>query len=306
MLNDLEISLQLGQYEFGVAKPIDQRSAKLPFSQLSMHEKALMEYSQRLERKQRSMASRGKSQSNRPMSAFTIENPRSESRLYKALIERPKTAPTKTAEYQQNRPVSKPVTRPANPNHEQLITKDSGDQPGLSTTSNSPRTYRSYTRENMQYGRDDMTAPSRLSTYSCRSSVLEKYSSTTRPRIAPAPKHTPFSTKIQVHKCHNIGPHTIHKNLNTVTLGPNCDVYSVAGHVVPSINDPPVHLSAWYHLPNHYATVQKPNINLKVYAQRKKRLMHQRSQTSPLNSRFINDHSNALHHVARHESDFIY
>ena len=308
LLNDLEISLQLGQYEFGVAKPTDHRSAKLPFSQLTMHEKSLTEYRQRLEKRQSPATTGAKEQKSRPVSAFTIENPRSESRLHKVLVRRPKTAPTKPGYQLQSRAVSVLSSRQPKSRQDELVTPHITNDVGLSTASNSPRTFRSYTRENMQYIRDGTTAPSRLSTYSCKSSVLDKYSTIAKQVNTAPPEQSSTSTKLKTHKCHNIGPHTIHKNLNTITLGPNSDVYSVAGRIIPSINQPPVHLSAWYHLPNHYATVQKPHINLRVYAQRKKRLMHQRSQSSPLNSRFLNDHSNALHRVAQHESalDYVY
>ena len=175
LLNDLEISLQLGQYEFGVAKPTDHRSAKLPFSQLTMHEKSLTEYQQRLEKRQRPATTGAKEQKSRPVSAFTIENPRSESRLHKALVRRPKTAPTKPGYQLQSRAVSVLSSRQPKSRQDELvtphITNDAGVDVGLSTASNSPRTFRSYTRENMLYIRDGTTAPSRLSTYSCRSSV---------------------------------------------------------------------------------------------------------------------------------------
>ena len=57
LLNDLEISLQLGQFEFGAAKPVDSRSTESPFSQLTMHEKALIDYNQSQARKKRPISS---------------------------------------------------------------------------------------------------------------------------------------------------------------------------------------------------------------------------------------------------------
>lgn len=313
LLNDLEISLQLGQYEFGMAKPTDHRSGKLPFSLLSMHEKALIEHNQNLEKVRRPKTTQGGKQakSNRPQSAFTIDNPRSESRLHKALTRRPKTAPTKF----DHTYIHIDKHHVGGRSYECTTPKSLGDghaynhimpESELSSESNSPRTYRSMNRDNMHAAREGTGAPSRLSTYSYRSSVLERYSNVARgdgdravSRVGATSRATTKS-----HKCHDIGPHTIHKNLTSVTDGPNSTIYSVAGHMPPSVHKTPVHQSAWYHLPNHYATVHKPYINQRVYAQKKKSLMHQRSQSSPLHSRFMNDHTNAIHHIAQYESSY--
>lgn len=299
LLNDLEISLQLGQFEFGTAKPIDVRSNEFPFSELSMHEKALLERSQLRNSRQRPKSS----YSLRPQTTFSIERPRQESRLQQALVRRPKTAPTalnwsppRTAQTDL-RTQSPQLTNDFRNNFSEYFVPEIDHSSANST----PRTFRSCSREG------------KLSCRSGNAHVLERYAllnKTSQPQALPGdrPVQSPTShvssAHVKKHKCHEIGTHTIHKNLHTTTLGPNSTVGSVAGYTRPTGKTEPVHKSAWYHQPNHYATTHKPHINHRVYAERRKRLMQQRSQGSPTRSRYLNDHTNAIKLIAQYESSY--
>lgn len=325
LINDLEISLQLGQFEFGAAKPIDNRSAAFPFSQLSMHEKALIEYRTTSSRRQRPGSSVQSANSSiiRPQSAFHVEKPRVESRLCQALVLRPKTAPTtlhRSSTALRSRSTN--LKRPESPLHTTaaaFIGTGLGDEfnhshipeihepdSELSSVDSSPRTYRSYSRE-MQGD------SSRMSEYGQRESVLTKYfpnhdkrtPSGSSMRTSKPPNTRASSAPVKAHKCHEIGPHTIHEKLNTTTLGPSSTVISVVGYARPSRNVEPVHKAAWYHFPNHYTTSQKPYINARVYSERKKRLTRQRSQSFPVKSRYLQDHTNAIKLIAQHDSAFM-
>lgn len=309
LLNDLEISLQLGKFEFGTAKPIDNRSVDFPFSQLSMHEDALVKHSQSSARKQRPTSTQS-TRSMRAQTAFNVEKPRTESRLYQALVRRPKTAPTKLQrDPRSSRKPESPLHRKS-PHCKGLDDEFNLGIPvvhepdsELSSMASSPRTYRSYTQE-----RGDM---GKLSHRTHKGSVLDKY--------FPFDRHNPnykserrnqtssqrtMSAPPKSHNCHGIEAHTIHAKLNSTTLGPNSTVKSVLGYTPPLPAGEPVHKSAWYHYPNHYATIQKPHVNATVYAQWKKRLTRQRSQTSPVKSRYLQDHTNAIKLVAQQNSAF--
>ena len=299
----MEISLQLGQFEFGAAKPLDNRSRDFPFSQLSMHEKALLEYNQSLSKKQRppSSAHSSRNATARPQSAFTIEKPRLESRLQQALIKRPKTAPTAI-----RRPMSplyaKPVQAAGLGDEEQHLNipmiRELDSE--MSSAVSSPRSYNSF------------NIPGRTDNSRSRQSVLNKYFPVDKQRSVATPKpnetiaRLTTGSSVKTHKCHEIGAHTIHEKLRTTTLGPNSTIISVMGYTRPSKKTEPAHKSAWYHVPNHYTTSQKPHLNPRIYAQRKKRLMYQRSQSAPVKSRYLQDHTNAIKLIAQHESTFTY
>ena len=304
LLNDLEISLQLGQFEFGAAQPVDNRSSVHPFSQLSMHEKALLEYNQSVTRKQRPPSQSSRSVIIRPQSAFNVEKPRNESRLQKAFAKRPKTAPTLL-----QRPKTAPIrdtscdTGLGDGDAVKLVTSIKVVDSQKSSVASSPRTFRSYT--------NDCTSVSRMTDHSIKQSVLKKYYPEDRhdPKLSKqgrTPTERVASSMAKVHKCHDIGAHTIHEKLRTTTLGPNSSVISVAGYTRPSRIVEPLHKAAWYHSPNHYITYEKPHINPRVYAQRKHKLMHQRSHSAPVRSRYLQDHTNAIKHIAKHESAYIF
>lgn len=318
LLNDLEISLQLGKYEFGAAKPTDNRSRQFPFSNLTLHEKSLVEYNRQVVTRENraktaplqsvgtnslELSSPAESKPiavTRPQSAFNIEKPRHESRLYQALIKRAKTAPTSitanqtsTANYRSRRPktcgLGEPHDQPP-----QIVVPDTVSSSG----SSSPRTFRSVGRDGAASRESRKTVAS-----SAKASVLERYNtvytSQRESHDEKADKRPTNSAKS--HKCQTLGPHTIHRNMKSTTIGPNSTIRSVVGYIRPSKTTEPIHKSAWYHVPNHYTTVSKPHISSRVYAERKNRLMQQRSQSTPVKSRYLQDHTHAISRIAAYE-----
>lgn len=294
LLNDLEISLQLGQYEFGEARPIDLRTTDLPYSQLTMHEKALNELKIKHANRGGTAQTRKKlTNQTRPASAFQIEKTRSESRLAKTLTSRPKTAPNRVAVYS-------PRIRGTSASRPQAI----GDQTKLETWlvenveeekarsgASSPRTYCSIDSET--YGR-----PSTGKSYKTPTSVLDKYgrrsTSNAQHKSINSPTANHNFSPLLHHKCTPRGPYDIYPEMKSTINGPNSNIGSLTGYVRPVISKEHVHRSAWYHMPNNYRKDQ-PHLNL--YSLKRNKLTKQRSKSAPLHSRFLNQNIETIDYI---------
>ena len=277
MLNNLEVSIQLGQFDFGDAKAVDDRSCDLPFSSLSMHDDDLS----KLKRRQISTGG-GTNVRNgfmRPQTSYEPRKLRTVSRLRSAKAERPKTAPTRlqlSVPERMGEPLSGRVElRSTRPTNRELLFAG-GSRESARSVLETPRSYNSFSDLQLPVGK--------------RISVLDKYNlrkntpgkTAALENISNSPQ-----TSNKYHKCEYIGPHTIHKKLATTTVGPNSTLRSIVGYIKPTVTRYPIHQTAWYHQPNNY-TSERPHLNGAAHHLRRQ-LLVQRSKSSPLKSRFMSN-----------------
>jgi len=295
LLNDLQISLKLGEYEFGAAKPHDLRTKQSPFSRLTMHDEALADYHSRshplYNHETRQTVSR-------PQTAFKISHTRDTSRLELALMRRPKTAPSRllATEMKKSSGPLRSQTAAGNGSGvrcDGVTGRDGGamyfpdDAPAVRFEEGSdlstPRTYRSLTPTESE------TKP-RISS----ANTLEKYYQRQSGDSRLSSRGRQHGTQSRQHYCGTPGPFDFHRNSNTTTVGPNSAVHSLI-KARPISMGKPCHQSAWYHKPHHYPTMQNPNVSLRVYAKRKIRTsQQQKSAMSPIKSRFLRINDNTI------------
>lgn len=284
LLNDLEISLQLGHFEFGDAKPKDLRTKELPFSGLSMHDKALTEL-QRSKYRVRPATHHGATHGvydaaiSRPTSPSQTTKLRNKGRLQQSMAanRRPITAPMRLESSRLARaqsPLFPMQPKGYEPAEQHLVDFKQEDE--NRSGAESPQSFCSVGEEEYKQHRSHLRPNSVLGKYS----RLNSAATTRKSSNAQKPKtHT-------YHKCVYIGPHDIHPKLQSTTIGPNSTIHSVIGYIRPDIRRAPLHQTALYHQPNSYRA-GTPHLDVWSPSFVKKRFMREKSLRSPLKSRFI-------------------